>query len=195
MTEPSRAHEAIAFIQALYQIERRIRRLSDAERHEQRQAYSVPVLTSFKAWLAVQVNAVLPKSALGNAILYTLKNWQGVCRYTEKGYLEPENNYAERCHRPAALGRMNFLFLGSVRTGGAAAIYYSLVESCKVNKVNPLTYLTFVLSHVRDKRATLPTPDEMTISNTTDIGNVLFNNSERLDADYRTGSDPGGPQG
>jgi transposase len=48
-----------------------------------------------------------------------------------------------------------FLFLGSERAGRAAAIYYSLVESCKLNKVNPLTYLTYVLSNVRDKRVTL----------------------------------------
>jgi len=64
----------------------------------------------------------------------------------------------------------------------------SSVESCKVNKVNPLTYLTYVLSHVRDKRVTLWTPDEFTISSIATSGNVLFNNSEKLDADYRMGS-------
>lgn len=77
-----------------------------------------------------------------------------LCRYTEAGYLEPDNNYAERCLRPVALGS-NFLFVGSERAGRAAAIYYSLVASCKGNKVNPLTYMTYVLSHVGDKRVTL----------------------------------------
>ena len=170
MTEPGRAHEAIRFIKKLYRIERQIRMLDDAERHEQRQLHSVPVLNAFKVWLDVQINAVLPKSALGGAILYTLKNWEALCRYTEQGYLEPDNNYAERCLRPVALGRKNFLFVGSERAGRAAAIYYSLVESCKVNKVNPLTYMTYVLTHVRDKRVTLLTPDEFCASDLTQIG-------------------------
>jgi hypothetical protein len=54
------------------------------------------------------------------------------------------------------------LFVGSERAGRAAAVYYSLVESCKLNKVNPLTYLTYALEHARDKSVTLPTPDEFT---------------------------------
>ena len=170
MKEPGRAHEAIAYIQQLYRIERQIRPLTDAERHEHRQRRSVPLLNAFKAWLDVQVNAVLPKSALGTAVLYTLKNWDALCRYTDQGYLEPDNNYAERCLRPVALGRKNFLFVGSERAGRAAAIYYSLVESCKVNKVNPLTYLTYVLGNVRNKQVTLVTPDEFTASNITHIG-------------------------
>ena len=69
-----------------------------------------------------------------------------------------------------AVGRKAFLFVGSERAGRAAAIYYSLVESCKLNKVNPLTYLTYVLSNVRDKRVTLLTPDEFNASNITQIG-------------------------
>jgi transposase len=116
------------------------------------------------------LNAVLPKSALGNAILYTLKNWDALCRYTEAGYLEPDNNYADRCLRPVALGRKNFLFVGSERAGRAAAIYYSLVESCKVNKVDPLTYMTYVLSNVPNRQVTLLTPDEFGPSNLTQIG-------------------------
>ena len=62
------------------------------------------------------------------------------------------------------------MFVGSERAGRAAAIYYSLVESCKANKVNPLTYLTYVLSHVRDRRITLLTPDEFPGSDLTQIG-------------------------
>jgi hypothetical protein len=118
----------------------------------------------------VQVNGVLPKSALGTAVLYTLKNWGAPCRYTDQGHLETDNNYAELCLRPVALGRKNFLFVGSERAGRAAAIYYSLVERRKVNKVTPLTYLTYVLSNVRNKQVTLVTPDEFTAFNITNIG-------------------------
>lgn len=116
------------------------------------------------------MHAVLPKSALGNAVIYTLNNWDALCRYTDAGYLEPDNNYAERCLRPVALNRKNFLFVGSERAGHAAALYYSLVESCKVNKVSPLTYLTHVLERVRDKTVTIQTPDEFTASNIAHVG-------------------------
>jgi transposase len=160
MKQPGRAHEAIAFIQAIYRVEKQIRPLDDATRQAERQRRLVPLLATFKAWLDEQANAVLPKSAMGTAVSYTLKNWDALTRFTEQGYLEPDNNYAEQCLRPVAIGRKNFLFVGSERAGRAAATYYSLVESCKVNQVNPLTYLTYVLSHVRDPRVLLLTPDE-----------------------------------
>ena len=147
--------------------------LNDEERCQHRQAQSVPVLKAFKAWLDIQVHAVLPKSALGRAVFYALKNWDALCLYTEQGYLEPDNNFAEQILRPVAVGRKAFPFVGSERAGRAAAIYYSLVESCKLNKVNPLTYLpylTYALSHVRDRRVTLLTPDEFNASNITQIG-------------------------
>ena len=69
-----------------------------------------------------------------------------------------------------AVGRKAFLFVGSERAGRAAAIYYSLVESCKGQQSDPLTYLTYALSHARDKRVTLLTPDEFPGSNLTQIG-------------------------
>jgi hypothetical protein len=120
---PGRPHEAIRFIKRLYRIESEIKTLSDAERQQQRQQKSVPILHQFKAWLDQQANAVLPKSALGNAVQHALKNWDALCRYTEQGYLEPDNNYAERCMRSAALGRKNYLFVGPERGGRAAAIF------------------------------------------------------------------------
>jgi len=91
-----------------------------------------------------------------------LRHWDALCRYTEAGYLEASNNFAEQCMRPVAVGRKAFLFVGSERAGHAAAIYYSIVQSCKVNHVNPLTYLTYVLKNVRNRSVTLPTPDDFT---------------------------------
>ena len=142
--ERLRPHEAIQFIRALYRIERQIKTLNDDDRKQARQERSVPILNAFKAWLDVQANAVLPKSGLGQAMQYALKNWTTLCRYTDEGYLEADNNYAAQClWRPVALGRKNFLFVGWEPAGAAAAIYYSLIESCKVNKVNPLSYMTY----------------------------------------------------
>lgn len=98
--------------------------------------------------------------ALGTAVIYTLKNWNALCRYTEEGFLEMDNNTAERCMRPIALGRKNFLFVGSERAGHAAAIWYTLTESCKLNRVNPLTYITYLLENVRKKDVVLLRPDQ-----------------------------------
>lgn len=172
MKQPGRAHEAIALIRSIYRIEKQLRPLDDVTRQAERQRRLLPLLATFKAWLDEQANAVLPKSAMGTAVSYTLKNWDALTRFTEQGYLEPDNNYAEQCLRPVAIGRKNFLFVGSERAGRAAAIYYSLVESCKVNQVNPLTYLTYVLSHVRDPRVTLLTPDEYAEQHPRDVTRI-----------------------
>jgi hypothetical protein len=167
---PGRPHEAVKFFKALFRIERQIDHLPDDERHAQRQRCSVPILKDFKTWLDVQALAVLPKSALGEAVGYTLRHWDALCRYTEAGYLEASNNFAEQCMRPVAVGRKAFLFVGSERAGHAAAIYYSIVQSCKVNHVNPLTYLTYVLRNVRNRSVTLPTPDDFTTPAAGQIG-------------------------
>jgi len=170
MKTPCRAHKAIAFIKQLYAIERQIRQIKDHVKLVHRQSQSKNTLTQFKAWLDVEVNGVLPKSALGNAIGYSLKNWDALCRYTEHGFLEVDNNFAERCMRPVALGRKNYLFVGSERAGKAAAIYYSLIESCKLNQVNPLTYMTYLLRNARNKAITLLMPHEFSQNNLTQIG-------------------------
>jgi hypothetical protein len=170
LKHPGRPHEALSFYKALFRIEREIAPLSDAERLEQRQRHALPVLAAFKTWLDAQANAVLPKSALGEAVGYALRHWEGLIRYTQAGHLEASNNYAERCMRSVAVGRKAFLFVGSERAGRAAAIYYSLVESCKLNKINPLSYLTHVLTHARNPSITLPTPDEFSASHRGHIG-------------------------
>jgi transposase len=83
------------------------------------------------------VHSVLPKDSQVEAVHYALKHWSALTKFTEAGHLDASNNYAERCMRAVAVGRKAFLFVGSERAGHAAAIYYSLVESCKANKVNP----------------------------------------------------------
>ena len=118
--------------------------------------------------------AVRPKSGVRMAIRYTLKNWDALCRYSAERYLEPDNNYAERCLRLVALGRKNFLFVGSERAGHAAAIHYGRVERCKVNKVNPLSCLTYPLSHGRNQSVTLLTADEFTASNIAYVGSIAM---------------------
>jgi transposase len=170
LQKPGRPHEALAFYRELFRIERRIKDLTDEERLRERQEKTVPLLAQFKAWLDHAVHTVLPKDTFGIAVNYALKHWEALTNFTKAGHLDASNNYAERCMRTVAVGRKAFLFVGSERTGHAAAIYYSLVESCKANKVNPLTYLTYVLANARNKSITLPTPDEFTASNIAHVG-------------------------
>jgi transposase len=92
------------------------------------------------------VHSVLPKDSLGQAIHYALKHWTASTRFTEAGHLAASNNYAERCMRRVAVGEKAVLSVGSERAGHAATIYYSLTESCKASQVNPLTYLTYILT-------------------------------------------------
>jgi transposase len=170
LKSPGRPHEALTFYREIFRIERQIKHLSDAERLRERQLLTVPLLKRFKAWLDQAVHTVLPKDTFGIAVNYALKHWVALTNYTKAGHLEASNNFAERCMRSVAVGRKAFLFVGSERAGHAAAIYYSLIESCKANKVNPLTYLTYVLSSARNKSITLPTPDEFTATNLSQIG-------------------------
>ena len=160
LKRPGRPHEALAFYREIFRIERQIKGFTDEERLVARQERTVPLLAKFKAWLDNAVHSVLPKDSLGEAVHYALKHWSALTRFTEAGHLDASNNYAERCMRAVAVGRKAFLFIGSERAGHAAAIYYSLVESCKANSVNPLTYLTYILSNARNKVTQLPTPDE-----------------------------------
>jgi transposase len=88
---------------------------------------------------------VLPQSALGTAVAYMLRNWRPLRRFTLDGHLEIDNNRVERCIRPVALGRKNWLFAGSERGGRAAACIYSLVESCNLIRVPVERYLKDVL--------------------------------------------------
>ncbi len=144
------AHEALLFIQALYQLESTARDYEDDARAALRQDKAKPILNAFKAWLDEYSTRALPKSPLGSAVQYTLKNWTALCVYLEDGMLSIDNNAAERLMRPIAIGRKNWLFAGSDAGAKHAAICYSLIETCKLNKLNPYHYL-------RDVMARLPT--------------------------------------
>lgn len=146
----SLAQTGLAFIQDLYKIERQARDqlLSSVERKAWRQAHAPPVLDSFKIWLEAHQRRVLPQSLLGKAINYSLNHWQALQTYLQEGHLEIDNNRAERGIRPIAVGRKNYLFVGNERGGKAAAVLYSLVETCKQHGVNSTLYLKDVLIRI-----------------------------------------------
>lgn len=88
---------------------------------------------------------------LMKAIKYAIAEWQGIIRYTRNGNYRVDNNYAEQCMRDIACGRKNFLFSGSDEAAANLAFAYSLTESCKLCRVNPYTYWTYILDNAEDQ--------------------------------------------
>ena len=152
---------ALNYIGKLYKIEKRIKDLESLAKRAIRKREATPVLKSYKKWLMKQSGRVLPKSPLGQAVSYTLRNWIALTRYLGNGILDIDNNKAERLMRPVAIGRKNWIMAGSDRGGKAAAVIYSLIESCKLNQINPYEYLHDVLARLpntlnRDIKTLLP---------------------------------------
>ena len=149
---PGLAHEALRFIGALYAIESEIKDAPPEERLKVRQLRSAPLLADFHLWLQGHAPTLLPQGPLGKAFAYILGNWTALNRFTECGILAPDNNAVERAIRPIALGRNNWLFAGSPRGGHAAAVALSLIETCKLNGVEPYAYLKDVLARINSHR-------------------------------------------
>jgi transposase len=150
-----RSHQALAYYGQLYEIERQAKALGadDAPRWQLRQDLAVPILAQFRAWLETQRADVLPKSPLGEAIGYALNNWQALMRYTEAGFLAIDNNAAEREMKRIAIGRKNWLFVGSVQGGRTAAVLFSFTSTCQRLGVEPWSYLKDVLTRLPTTRA------------------------------------------
>lgn len=155
------AVEALNYIKKLYKIEAKIKSLDLPVKRAVRKCEAKPILKEYKKWLLRQYKRVLPKSPLGQAIAYTLNNWIALTRYLANGLLDIDNNQAERLMRPITVGRKNWMFAGSDRGGVAAATIYSLIETCKLNNINPYDYLSDVLARLpntlhRDIKSLLP---------------------------------------
>jgi transposase len=144
------ADQALQRIAALYAIEAQIRGQPPDVRRRERQARAGPLLEDMRAWLTSMVGRVSAKSELAKAIGYSLTRWRALTRYRDDGRIEIDNNAAERALRGVALGRGNYLFMGSDAGGERAAAIYSLVETAKLNGLDPQAYLREVLMRVAD---------------------------------------------
>lgn len=144
------AAQALRRIAALYAVEKDIRGQPPDLRRSQRQARAGPLLDEMHAWLSGLVGRVSAKSDLARAIGYSLTRWQALTRYRDDGRIEIDNNAAERALRGVALGRGNYLFMGSDAGGRRAAAIYSLVETAKLNGLDPEGYLREVLGRIAD---------------------------------------------
>lgn len=152
-TDPDRAHAALGFIRGLYEVERLAKDmgLSASERAAFRQLRARPILAAFRGWLDQQLSgpsAALPKSPMGQAIAYTLSNWDALHRYTDDGDLAIDNNVAENALRAIAIGRKNWMFCGSDKGGRTAATLFSFTATCRRHQLDPFAYLRDVLERL-----------------------------------------------
>ena len=148
------AEEAIRRIAVLYAIEKSARGSPPDRRVEIRQAKPRPIFDDLETWLAEQRATISGKTPLAAAIRYALTRMARLRPYLGNGILELDNNPAERAMRAIAIGRKNYLFVGSASGGKAAAIAYTLIETAKLNGVDPQAWLADTLSRIPDYKIT-----------------------------------------
>jgi transposase len=144
------AHEALQRIAVIFAIEADIQGQLPEERRRQRELRTRPVLDELQRWLNATLAQVSAKSPMALAIGYTMSNWRALVRFVDDGRIEAHNNIAERALRGVAIGRKNYLHLGSDSGGERAAVIYSLLGTAKLNGLNPRAYLRHVLDRIAE---------------------------------------------
>jgi transposase len=147
------AAEAVRRIDELFAIECLINGKPAEERLAVRKERTKPLVAELEAWLRVQQARVSRKSEIGKAIAYALNHWTALTRFLADGRICMSNNAAERVLRGIAVGRRNWTFAGSDRGGERAAAIYTLIETCKLNGVDPQAWLADVLARLPDHPA------------------------------------------
>ena len=144
------AHQIIKLIGKLYQLERDLKdeTASKGMIFKRRQQVAVPVLAQIKTLLDEAQYKVAPKSPLATAVFYSLNHWQSLNTYLQDGRLDIDNNTSERAIKPFVIGRKNWLFHGNDLGAQAGSILFSLIETCKQNKVDVFSWLKYVLANI-----------------------------------------------
>ncbi len=140
--------QALKFFGALYDVEREVAATDSARRLEARRRRSRPVADALHQWLREQRPKIPDGSATARAIDYSLRRWAALTRFLDDGELPIDNNWVENRIRPIALGRQNWLFAGSLRAGRRAAAIMSLIQSARLNGLDPYAYLRDVLERL-----------------------------------------------
>jgi transposase len=142
------ATEGLKQIMALYRIEANIRGLTANQRLEVRREKTAPKIAALKTWLDHASTEVSAKSPTGEALKYIAKYWDGLSLFLTDGRIEMDNNTVERTIRPIALNRKNALFAGHHAGAENWAILASLIETCKMNRIEPHQYITKTLTAI-----------------------------------------------
>jgi len=147
------AEQALHSIGGLYEVERQAKDLSDEDRWRIRQEKAKPLADTLHTWMLAQRELVPEGSAIAKALDYSLKRWVALTRYLDDGAVPIDNNAVENQIRPWALGRSNWLFAGSLRSGKRAAAIMSLIQSARMNGHDPYAYLKDVLTRLPTQKA------------------------------------------
>jgi hypothetical protein len=147
-----RASHVLAEIQKLYAIERYLtdNAITGTEKLQYRKENAVPLLKQLGIWMQKAYPEVLPGSAMGKAIFYSLNRWDKLSLYASSEKLNIDNNPVENSIRPVAIGRKNYLFAGSHAAAQRAAMFYSLLATCKNCQVNPNDWMEDVLNRIAE---------------------------------------------
>ena len=146
------ADAALASIDALFKIERALREqdLTPKQFVQRRRGQAEPVLEKLHVWLEQREGQVPSSMTLGKAIGYTVGQWPKLIRYLDSPLLGPDNNACERVIRPFVVGRKNWLMSGSPAGAEASAAWYGLIETAKLNNIEPYLYLCYILGRLPD---------------------------------------------
>jgi len=151
-TKSEIAKEALDRIGQFYDIEREIKGLSADERHAVRQQKTKPKVEAFHAWAEAQLTRIPGKGDLAKAFRYGLSRWPSFTLFLNDGRVAIDNNAAERGMRPIGVGRRNWLFAGSDTGGETLARAMTVIETAKMNELDPQSYLTDILSRIHDHK-------------------------------------------
>lgn len=150
--------DVLGRIKKLYELEDKCRKQArdqgqtDGRFVETRQAVILPYLKDFRAWLDERAAQTLPSGATGKALAYTVGQWDKLVRFLDHAWLTPDNNKAENAIRPFVVGRKNWLFHGNDAGAAASCRVYSLIETAKLNGLEPWAYLNTVLDRLPQAR-------------------------------------------
>jgi len=144
-SNPRESHQVLEWVRQLYDIEDRAHDWSVDARRELRASEANPVLDKIERYLSQLAPSVLPKSSLAKAVTYARNQWEALRRYTDDGRLTIDNNISERTLRHQAIGRKNWLFLGSESAGPRAAVLYTILSGAKRHHIEPWAYVRDLL--------------------------------------------------
>ena len=144
------AHQALVRIGEVFKVEAQVNGRSALRRRRMRQTRTAPVLKELKDWMNQTLSEVSAKSPMALAIGYALSNWTALTNFVNDGRIDAHNNTAERALRGVAIGRKNYLHVGSDAGGNTAAVIYTLLGTAKLNGINPQRYLRHVLERIAD---------------------------------------------
>jgi len=144
------AHKGVTFFSRLYEVNNRLKEMSllDDDFVRRRKEESIPIWQEFHKWLMINKNRVIPGSPISRAINYSLNQYKNLVRYLKYAIVPLDNNAAENAIRPFCVGRRNWLFSNTPRGAYSSAVLYSLIETAKINDIEPDIYLNYIFEAI-----------------------------------------------